>query len=137
LTAVLSILNVCANNDLVYEYGAGNFAGKHHIFVKNNLILNPISDEFEFFTGDDPSGGTVNYLNYNAAIDQGLFKILPDNSIYIGVDSENKAATGRNSVRIKSKAVYNHGLFILDLAHMPGSACGGKCLFAMFNPLFV
>ena len=31
---------------------------------------------------------------------------------------------GRDSVRLISKNQYTHGLFVVDLAHMPGNACG-------------
>jgi hypothetical protein len=31
---------------------------------------------------------------------------------------------GRNSVRISTKKSWTHGLFIADIAHMPGSICG-------------
>lgn len=47
---------------------------------------------------------------------------------YIGVDSTTKLtnlfARGRPSVRVESKKIYNGGLFIADIAHMPGSSCG-------------
>ena len=43
----------------------------------------------------------------------------------MGVDSTNVASgRGRKSVRLTSKATYNHGLIVLDLEHMPGKACG-------------
>ena len=46
-------------------------------------------------------------------------------SVYMGVDSTNIASgSGRASVRVASKKSYNHGLIILDLAHMPGGICG-------------
>jgi hypothetical protein len=46
-------------------------------------------------------------------------------SVYMGVDSTNVASgAGRASVRVTSKNTYNHGLIILDLAHMPGGICG-------------
>jgi hypothetical protein len=34
------------------------------------------------------------------------------------------AAVGRNSVRLVSKKSWTHGLFIADIAHMPGGICG-------------
>jgi len=34
------------------------------------------------------------------------------------------AAVGRNSVRLVSKKSWTHGLFIADIAHMPGGVCG-------------
>lgn len=52
----------------------------------------------------------------------------------MGVDSTNIASgRGRKSVRLTSKATYNHGLIILDLEHMPGSICGTwpACKFSL------
>jgi hypothetical protein len=46
---------------------------------------------------------------------------------YIGVDHSTTLVTsgpGRNSVRIGSKKTWTHGLFIADIAHMPGGICG-------------
>lgn len=46
--------------------------------------------------------------------------------VYMGVDHTNTYnvnGPGRPSVRVHSKKLYNHGLFILDLNHMP-VGCG-------------
>ncbi|KAH8694301.1 putative endo-1,3(4)-beta-glucanase [Talaromyces proteolyticus] len=61
-------------------------------------------------------------MQYESA---GLISAGSDDSTYIGVDTKNNAeGTGRQSVRLTSTASYTHGLFILNLAHMPGSICG-------------
>lgn len=54
----------------------------------------------------------------------GLFKI--DNGVVtFGSDSTLIASgRGRNSVRLASKNRYTHGLVVIDVAHMPGNACG-------------
>src|ERR1700761_4239457 len=57
-----------------------------------------------------------------------------NNSVRIAADSTNKAPGGRNSVRLTSKAAYNSGLIILDLAHMPGSDCGAWPAFWTVGP---
>ena len=89
---------------------------------------------FDFFTDDDPTNGYVNYVDQTTAQSSGL--INTDNgAIYVGVDSTNVASgRGRNSVRLTSKASYNTGLVILDLAHMPGSICGTWPAFWMVGP---
>lgn len=52
-----------------------------------------------------------------------------------GVDHTNVASgRGRNSIRLTSKASYTHGLVVLDLAHMPGGACGIWPAFWMTGP---
>ncbi|KAJ4507934.1 hypothetical protein HRR88_006617 [Exophiala dermatitidis] len=53
----------------------------------------------------------------------------------MGVDNTNTASgRGRNSIRISSKKTYNHGLIILDLAHMPAGACGTWPAFWLLGP---
>ena len=48
-----------------------------------------------------------------------------DATVYLGVDSQSmNPGNGRMSVRLESKASYDQGLIVLDLAHMPGSTCG-------------
>ncbi|KAK5073328.1 hypothetical protein LTR24_010349 [Lithohypha guttulata] len=82
------------------------------------------ADKFNFFSGNDPTNGYVNYVDYNTAQSSGLYNDN-NNQVYIGVDHNNTATgRGRDSVRIESKASYQHGLIIVDLAHMPGSVCG-------------
>ncbi|KAF5005621.1 hypothetical protein F66182_15921 [Fusarium sp. NRRL 66182] len=80
--------------------------------------------KFTFFTDSDPTDGYVDYVDESTAESAGLI-YASGNATYIGVDSSNVASgSGRNSVRLTSTASYTHGLFVLDLAHMPGSVCG-------------
>jgi hypothetical protein len=82
-------------------------------------------DSVDFFYGQgDPTHGFVNYVDPGTAWNTGLIK---NNSgvAYMGVDTTNKYSSGgRPSVRVSSKENWQYGLFVLDLAHMPGSACG-------------
>ncbi|RAL64600.1 hypothetical protein DID88_001633 [Monilinia fructigena] len=83
-------------------------------------------DAFNFFTDADPTRGFVTYVNESAASQQGLISVR-SNGVYMGVDSKtllNPGGAGRNSVRIESKKKWTHGLFVADLSHMPGGACG-------------
>jgi beta-glucanase (GH16 family) len=41
---------------------------------------------------------------------------------------------GRKSIRLESKATYTKGLFIADIKHMPGGACGAWPAFWTFGP---
>ncbi|KAL8834083.1 MAG: hypothetical protein Q9170_003939 [Blastenia crenularia] len=78
---------------------------------------------FTFETGDDPTHGYVNYVDQATAQSSGL--IDTNGGVELRVDSTNVASgRGRNSVRLTSKASYNHALIVIDLAHMPGNACG-------------
>ena len=46
------------------------------------------------------------------------------NAIYMGVDHITQSPSGRASVRVSSNKAYDHGLFVIDVAHMPGGICG-------------
>jgi hypothetical protein len=77
-----------------------------------------------FRQDSDPTNGYVDYVDENTASDAGLI-YASGNATYVGVDSSHVASgSGRQSVRLTSTASYTHGLFVLDLAHMPGSVCG-------------
>jgi hypothetical protein len=57
-----------------------------------------------------------------------------DQAVYIGADHQNEASgRGRDSIRLSSKAVFNSGLFILDIAHMP-EGCGTWPAYWLFGP---
>ncbi|KAL2008411.1 hypothetical protein VTN00DRAFT_6605 [Thermoascus crustaceus] len=84
-------------------------------------------DNFDFFTGPDPTHGYVQYVDQGTAQSSGLVKINPSGSVYMGVDSQTTLdpnGVGRSSVRIESKKTYTKGLFIADIQHMPDSVCG-------------
>lgn len=90
---------------------------------------------FSLFTGSDPTHGYVNYQSYSDASNEGLIN-TNNNQIYLGVDSTtyNPGSPGRKSVRVTSNKAYTHGLFIADIAHMPGSICGVWPAFWLFGP---
>ncbi|KAF9882948.1 hypothetical protein FE257_004859 [Aspergillus nanangensis] len=91
-------------------------------------------DKFEFFTEPDLTHGFVEYVDQATAESNGLLK-YNDGSIYMGVDFTTTAPeNGRQSLRISSKDVFNHGLIIIDLTHMPGNACGIWPAFWMVGP---
>ncbi|KAL8958245.1 MAG: hypothetical protein Q9193_004663 [Seirophora villosa] len=84
-------------------------------------------DSFIFFDGKDPTNGFVQYKDLKSAAKSGLIAIegSGDNAaVYMGVDHKTKDPAGRASVRISSKKSFNHGLFIFDIEHNPGSICG-------------
>jgi len=80
-------------------------------------------DGWDFFTAGDPTHGYVDYVDRNAAQSHGLINAT-SSQVYIGTDYKNQASgRGRQSVRLTSKTVFNSGLFIIDLSHMP-TGCG-------------
>ncbi|KAF2801878.1 putative endo-1,3(4)-beta-glucanase, partial [Mytilinidion resinicola] len=88
---------------------------------------------FDFFTGDDPTNeGFVQYVDSSTASSTNLTS-TPNGNVYLGVDHTNDTPNGRPSVRLTSKASYDSGLVILDLAHMP-AGCGTWPAFWMVGP---
>ncbi|KAI5235413.1 hypothetical protein E4T42_09713 [Aureobasidium subglaciale] len=83
-------------------------------------------DAFDFFTDFDPTHGSVSYKSRLESAPNKLIGVVLDennsSAAYIGVDSKNTTAN-RPSVRLTSKASYNHALVLADIAHMP-SGCG-------------
>lgn len=70
----------------------------------------------------------MDYKGKDAAKNSALVSVSTAGQAYIGVDYKTVLkdlnARGRPSVRLESKKIYNGGLFIADIAHMPGSTCG-------------
>lgn len=87
---------------------------------------------FNFFTGSDPTNGFVQYQSLNSAMINEYIGYL-DESVYIGVDYKNKAPSGRPSVRLESKKTYNQGLLVANITHMPDSTCGNWPALWMFG----
>ncbi|KAL8727906.1 MAG: hypothetical protein Q9181_005540 [Wetmoreana brouardii] len=76
---------------------------------------------FTFFTDTDPTAGYVDYVDGRSS---GLFS-QSGGSVELAVDSSTVASgRGRKSVRVTSKASFNHALIVLDIGHMPGNICG-------------
>ncbi|MCJ1443475.1 MAG: hypothetical protein MMC23_003973 [Stictis urceolatum] len=91
-------------------------------------------DQFDFFTGNDPTNGYVNYVDQSTANSAGYVKKNTDGSVYIGVDFNNVASgRGRDSVRLSTKNTYTHMLAVVDVAHMPGGTCGTWPAFWSFG----
>ncbi|KAI4112052.1 MAG: hypothetical protein LQ339_000059 [Xanthoria mediterranea] len=104
--------------------------------VKDDYSTERFLDMFNFDTDqfDDPTHGYVNYVDRATADSQDLYNVS-NGQVTWGVDHVNIASgRGRNSIRLTSKAQYTHGLVILDLAHMPGGACGVWPAFWMTGP---
>ncbi|KAJ4475046.1 putative glycoside hydrolase family 16 protein [Lentinula aciculospora] len=81
-------------------------------------------DNWDFFTGADPTEGYVAYQSRENATSTGLAKV--ENGVAIvSVDSTSTLPSGTNraSVRISTQKTYNGGLFIYDVASMP-VGCG-------------
>jgi len=82
-------------------------------------------DNFTFYTGPDPTHGTVNFLNASDAFAASLAYVQDDGIVIMKGDNTTTLANGvnRNSVRVSSNKQYNTGLFILDINQAPWG-CG-------------
>lgn len=90
-------------------------------------------DAFRFWNTSDPTNGFVSYKNREQATSAGLIGTNGTGAgkqVYIGVDTRTKYSTnsnsstsGRPSVRLESRALYNRMLMVADIEHMP-TGCG-------------
>jgi hypothetical protein len=98
---------VAASYSLLKTYNASNFF-----------------NEFQIMNIPDPSSGFVQYVDAATAKSKSLVGIR-NGQVYLGADSiTNNTTNGRPSVRVESTDYFTTGLFIADIAHMPGNACG-------------
>jgi hypothetical protein len=82
---------------------------------------------FSLFGYSDPTGGFVAYQGSLSAAESAGLVNTNNNQIYMGVDHTSYLSTssaGRASIRVTSNQAWTHGLWIADIAHMPGSICG-------------
>ncbi|KAI0432931.1 family 16 glycoside hydrolase [Xylaria sp. FL1042] len=102
--------------------------------VQDSYDATNFFDNFEFFSGPDPTAGFVQYVDAATANSTGLAGYA-NNGIYLGVDYQTQNPTGgRASVRLTSTKSYTHGLIIADIAHMPAQVCGSWPAFWTFGP---
>ena len=102
--------------------------------IQDDYSGNNFLNMFTYDTEDDPTHGYVNYVDADIAY-QDNYTSVNNGVVNIRSDSFSSASgRGRNSIRLTSKAQYTHGLVVLDLEHMPGSACGIWPAFWMTGP---
>ncbi|KAI9887436.1 MAG: hypothetical protein M1823_000773 [Watsoniomyces obsoletus] len=113
-----------------------------HVHVTNSTSEYSLKDEynaenffqeFDFFTGEDPTHGYVRYVDEPTARNASLIS-TGNGTVYMGVDHQNVALNGRPSVRVSSKKSYNKVLIVADMNHMPGGACGTWPAFWTLGP---
>lgn len=100
-------------------------AAAGHLYVQSDSYF---GDDFfklwSFFDDEDPTHGAVEYVGREVAVSTGLVNWTRE-GVYIGVDMRSwpKGKKGRRSVRIQSNKLYNSGLFVAALSHVP-TGCG-------------
>ncbi|KAF8626517.1 hypothetical protein AX15_004822 [Amanita polypyramis BW_CC] len=82
-------------------------------------------DRWNFYDQADPTHGHVNYVNKSDAFTKGLVYVAQNGTVIMKGDDTTYLNNGvyRDSVRVSSQAVYDMGLFILDLNRAPWG-CG-------------
>ncbi|KAI0662407.1 concanavalin A-like lectin/glucanase domain-containing protein [Cubamyces menziesii] len=76
-------------------------------------------DGWDFFTADDPTHGTVQYVDRNTANSSNLIDINSDGHAIMRVETTGQVSGNRKSVRITTTATYTGALVVLDAVHMP------------------
>jgi hypothetical protein len=82
-------------------------------------------DQFNFFTGADPTNGHVQYVDRAVALQSG-YTTTANGAARMSVDTTNNwplGGKGRPAVRLISNNSYTHGMFVADIKHMP-TGCG-------------
>lgn len=105
------------------------FAGVGADYVlQSNFSGATFFDNFNFYSGWDPTYGFAHYVDRGYAQSMGMINYSDTGPATFGVDHvglyDPNANLGRASIRLESLQQWTHGLFIVDLAHMPGTACG-------------
>jgi len=98
-------------------------AHAHAYSLQSNFSGANFFDNFNFWTGDDPTHGYVNFVSYSQAQSEGLIYAGPDKVIIGSDDWSVSSGRGRDSIRITSNEAWNSGLFVLDAVNMP-TGCG-------------
>lgn len=85
---------------------------------------------FTLYEGYDPTFGYVHYVDLATAEQYGLINLTEVGNSGIarwGVDTvgvlDPNANLGRKSIRLQSVETHTHGLFVLDVKHLPASMC--------------
>ena len=98
--------------------------------LEDDYMSGNFFDQFSFFDGADPTNGFVSY----AGKDDNLISGGTGGYASFGVDNSTNTPGGRPSVRLTSNKSYQSGLFVLDVAHMPGGICGTWPAFWTVGP---
>jgi len=76
-------------------------------------LISSVGSDFNYFTDADPTHGCVNYGTHS--------ELLSTQGSAGRIDVATGAVTNnlRNSIRLESASVFDAGLFVLDVSHMP------------------
>lgn len=93
-------------------------------------------DQFNFYSGYDPTYGHVQYVDRSVALRNGYATVSEDDTAIMSVDTTNMwplGGKGRPALRLISNNSYTHGLFVADVKHMP-TGCGTWPAYWLLGP---
>lgn len=90
-------------------------------------------DGWDFWDYDDPTHGTVKFVDEKTARSNNLISVNDDGNVIMRVDTTEQVSDGRMSVRIHSQEKFNGGLLVLDAIHLP-TGCGSWPAFWTNGP---
>ncbi|KAI7278040.1 glycoside hydrolase family 16 protein [Hortaea werneckii] len=134
--AVLSFLST-AHAQSVAEgtfYNGGGAPGAAPYQLVDDYQPSIFFSKFNFYSSYDPTYGHVKYVTKDVAWQNGY--VQEGDQAIMSVDTTNKwprGGDGRPATRIISNNAYTHGLFILDLEHMPWG-CGTWPAYWLLGP---
>lgn len=101
--------------------------------LNEQFVGNDFFSKWHFYTGEDPTHGSVEFVSEEEARKSKLISASGD-SVFMGVDNTTQlpVGKGRKAIKILSNKVYNNGLFVLKVENVP-SACGAWPAFWMFG----
>lgn len=108
-------------------FSAARIASAQQYALQSMFPGNTFLDHFSFWTSGDPTFGYVHFVDRETAEQHGMITVNANSTAW-GVDTtqvlDGNANLGRLSLRLTSLQSWTHGLFILDLQHMPKQQCG-------------
>ena len=119
LTPALSLLALAATSTA----HAINSSKGYHLAVEYSGST--FFNDFDFYTGPDPTNGHVRYVDPQTAAKQNLagylfYENTTRTHAYIGVNHVLQAPEGRDSVRIMSRKTFSPGMLtVVDVHHAP------------------
>lgn len=87
---------------------------------------------FEDWSTDYTTHGSVSYAPRAVALQAG-FAGVRSGLAYMAVDNSSAPTARPRSIRLRSRTVYDGGLFVIDVAHLP-TGCGSWPAFWSFGP---
>jgi hypothetical protein len=138
LVSALSLISVSSAATIPFGSGSGiSFGSGKHYELDTKYEGATFFDGFSFFTDPDPTHGFVDYVSRSVAEAGKLISYGAGQSAKMSVDLSpltpptslddywGKDGVGRKSIRIESTKSWSHGIFILDLTHMPTTSTDG------------